>query len=210
MQDPTRDSATPGTVRGPRIVLAIIGALVIVVAFVLIGFAIFEPEGAPCATGELAANRLVEGRYEPRNETFATVREAEAFICHDVPELQADGWRLDSITAERTLPLEFLVEGEGVGVVTLGYVHDASGRSLTLDAAPFSGGASYFESQVPPQHTKEPAEVDGNAATAYRFGINPDAVTLIWTDDSLEHRAATVLAPDFELEDLMGVLETLD
>jgi hypothetical protein len=209
VQDSTRDGTKPGAISGARLVLAILGALAILVAVVLLAFAIFEPEAAPCATGELATNRLVDGRYEPRNEVFETLDEAEAFICHDVPELRAGGWTLTRIAAERTVPIEFLVEGEGVGAVTLSYEQAGSGRVLTLDAAP-NFGRSYFESQVPPQRTEEPVEVSGIAGTAYRFGINPDFVTVIWLDGSLEHRAAAQLTADFTLTDLIEVLETIE
>jgi hypothetical protein len=208
VQSPAPEERPPGTIDGARLVLAILGSLVVLVAVVLIGFALFEPEGAPCASGELATNPFVNGRYEPRTELFGSVEEAEAFICHDVPEVQAEGWALERISAERTLPLEFLVEGDGLGVVTLGYLEDASGRPLTVDAAPFFG-LSYFESQIPPDRTEEPVQVQGLSGTAYGFGINPDFVTVIWLDRTLEHRATVQLTPDFELQDLLEVLDSL-
>ena len=198
-----------GGISGARVVLAILGSLALVVGLVIIAFTVFEPEGAPCADGELATNRLVDGRYERRTEQFETVAEAEAFICHSVAELQADGWTLHSITAERTVPIEFLVEGEGIGVVSLMYVEDATQRELSLDAAPFFG-VSYFESQVPPQRTEEPVTIAGRPGTAYRFGINPDFVMVIWVDETLEHQAVTQTSGEFALGELVEVLETAE
>ena len=209
MQDSTGGGKAPGTISGARLVVLILGALAMLFGVVLLAFAVFEPESAPCASGELATNRLVDGRFETRMEEFETVEEAEAFICHGVPELHAEGWSLETISAERTVPIEFLVEGQGIGVVRLGYVEDAGGRPLTIEAAPLFG-ASYFESQVPPQRTEEAVEVDGNPGTAYGFGINPDFISVIWTDDTLEHRAAVQLTPEFALDDLMSVLGTLE
>ena len=210
MQNATRDGHTPGAVSGARLVIVILGAVAALVGVVIVAFALFEPEGAPCASGELASNpRLVDGRYEPRTESFETVEEAEAFICHDVPELHAEGWTLDHIAGERTVPIELLVEGRGIGYVSLGYLEDASGRPLTLDAAPLFG-VSYFESNIPSDAIREPIAVTGRPGTAYRFGINPFFVTVIWFDSTLEHRASVQLTPDFELEDLLEVLNTLE
>jgi hypothetical protein len=189
-------------------VIAILGSLAVLVGVVLLGFALFEPEGAPCASGDDADNPFVNGRYEPRNELFTTVQDAEAFICHSVPELGAEGWALERIAAERTVPIEFLVEGEGLGVVTLGYLEDASGRPLTIDATP-NFGQSYFASGIPPQRTEAPVTIRDLPGTAYGFGINPDFVTVIWVDDTLEHRATAQLTPDFELAKLVEVLQTL-
>jgi hypothetical protein len=194
---------------GARLVILILGGLAALVGIVLLAFVLFEPEASACASGDLATNPFVNGRYEPRNETFDSVEEAEAFICHDVPELQADGWTLERIAAERTLPLEFLVEGDGLGIVTLGYREDATGRFLTVDAAPFFG-RSYFEAQIPPQHTEEDAQVQGLPATLYGFGINPDFVTLIWLDETLEHRATAQLDAGLTREGLLQLLDTLE
>jgi hypothetical protein len=196
-------------VSGAKLVIIILGSLVALVGAVLIAFTVFEPEGAPCASGELATNRFVDGRYEPRSEVFETVEEAEAFICHGVPEIKADGWTLQRIAAERSVPIEFLVEGEGLGVVTLTYVEDATERPLTLDAAPFFG-PTYFESQIPPDRTEEQVTVSGRQGRAYGFGINPDFVTVIWVDETLEHRASAQLSPGFGVGDLIGVLETAE
>ena len=190
-------------------VIAIFGALAIVVGLIVIAFTVFEPEGAPCASGEAAQNPLVNGRYETRTELYTEVEDAEAFICHDVPELTAEGWALERIQAERSVPLEFLVEGEGLGIVTLGYLEDASGRPLTIDAAPFFG-PSYFESLIPPQHTADDVLVQGVPATVYRYGINPDQVKVIWHDDTLEHRATVMLDANFTQDDLLQVLQTLE
>ena len=126
-----------------------------------------------------------------------------------VVELHAEGWALERIEAVRTLPLEFLVEGDGLGLVTLGYLADASGAPLTIDAAPFFG-LSYFESLIPEQHTEEAVEVKGKDATVYRYGINPDQVEVLWRDETLEHRATAQLTESFTLEDLLEVLDTLD
>jgi hypothetical protein len=90
----------------------------------------------------------------------------------------------------------------------LGYLEDASGRPLTIDATP-NFGQSYFASGIPPQRTEEPVTIRGLSGTAYRFGINPDFVTVIWVDKTLEHRATLQLTPDFMLMELVEVLQTL-
>lgn len=203
------DPASATGISGARVVIAILGTLAIVAGLVLLAFTAFEPEAAPCASGDAAENAFVNGRFQPRSELFTDVEDAEAFICHDVPELTAEGWALERIAAERTVSLEFLVEGDGIGVVTLGYLEDASGRPLTIDAAPFFG-RSYFESLVPAQHTSDGVLVQGRPATVYRYGINPDQVEVIWHDDTLEHRATVMLDDTFTQDDLLEVLQTLE
>ena len=125
-----------------------------------------------------------------------------------MPELHADGWSLERIAALRSRPIEFLVEGEGLGYVTLGYLEDASGRPLTIEAAPFFG-PSYFESLIPAQHTQESVQVLGQPATVYRYGINPNQVEVLWQDKTLEHRATVELDANFTQDDLLKVLDTL-
>jgi hypothetical protein len=193
---------------GARLVLILFGSFVAVVGTILIGFAVFDPHSTPCAKGDLAENQVVDGHYVTRTETFGSVSDAEAFICHDVPELHADGWTLQTITAERSVSLDRMVDGVGVGFVTLGYVETATGRTLTIDSAPFLG-TSYFASLIPEQHTEEPVEIKGAGATAYRFGINPNQVEVLWHAKTLEHRAVTQLESDFTLTDVLGLLETL-
>jgi hypothetical protein len=194
---------------GAKVVVLLLGSIAVIVGLVLIGFTVFEPEAAPCADGDLARNPLVDGRYQARTEKFATVEEAEAFICHDVPELHAEGRMLERIEAMRTVPIEFLVEGDGIGVVTLEYESEAGGSTLTLDAAPFFG-LSYFRSLIAEQHTEEDVQVQGQDATAYRYGINPDQVEVVWVDETLEHRAIAQLDANFTLQDMLELLETLE
>jgi hypothetical protein len=208
VQTPAQDDATGGGIKGGTLVLIFLGALVAVIGFVLIGFAAFDPEAAPCASGDMATNVLAGDEYQTRTEIFNNVTDAEAFICHDVPQLHADGWALERIEALRSRPLEFLVEGDALGVVTLGYLNDASGTPLTLQAAPFFG-PSYFESQIPPEHTQESVKVKGIDATIYRYGINPNQVDVLWSDKTLEHRVTVELDDNLTQDDLLKVLDTL-
>ena len=193
---------------GARLVTLILGSLAAVIVVVLIGYTVFNPEASPCASGAMATNELANDEYVPRTEIFNNVQDAEAFICHDVPQLHADGWALERIEAYRSRPIEFLVEGEAVGFVTLGYLQDSSGTPLTIQAAPYFG-PSYFEAQIPPDHTQEPVKVNGLPATVYRYGINPNQVDVLWQDKTLEHRATVELDANLTLDDLIRLLDTL-
>ncbi len=194
---------------GAKLVIIILGSIAVLVGVVLVGFMLFDPEAAPCASGDMATNPLVGSEYETRTEIFDNVEDAEAFICHSVPQLHAEGWSLERIQAERSRPIEFLVEGDALGIVTLGYLEDASGRALTIEAAPYFG-PSYFESLIPAEHTQETVQVQGLPATAYRFGINPNQVEVLWKGTTLEHRATVELDADLTLDDLLKLLDTLD
>jgi hypothetical protein len=196
---------------GAKLVIALLGSIALVTILVIVGFMLFEPEGQPCATDQLAQNPLDNGVYGKRVETFDDVETAESFICHSVPGLHADDWHLESIRGERTVPTEFLVEGEGIGFVSLTYTQtDSSGRSITLSSAPLFTRIGYFGSLVPPDATSEPVMIKGLAGTAYRFGVNPDAVTVIWQDGTLEHQATSVTGEGFTLQGLVALLETAE
>lgn len=208
MATPAPDDKTAEGMSGAHVVLAILGALAVVVGIVLIAFTAFEPESAPCASGDMATNPLSGGVYQSRTELFTNVRDAEAFICRGVPELGASGWSLERIEATRSVPIEFLVEGDGIGYVTLGYLEEASGRALTIDSAPFFS-RPYFVTQMPEQRTEEPVRVRGIDGVAYRYGINPDQVDVQWREGTLEHRATVMLGAGMTLDDLIEVLNTL-
>jgi hypothetical protein len=53
-------------------------------------------KGAPAARPDRAAGELVA------QQEFATVAEAEAFICLDVPEVHAEGWEVSGVNALRS------------------------------------------------------------------------------------------------------------
>ena len=208
MSNQADETTSQGGFSGARLVVVLLGAVAALVGAVLIGFALFEPESAPCATGDLARNEFVDGAYVPRTESFDSVHDAEAFICHEVPELGAPEWELEEISAERRVSLERLVEGSGVGFVTLGYIETDSEQALVIESAPFFG-PSFFESQIPPQRTEETVLIGAIEGTAYHFGINPNQVEVLWHEDTLEHRAVAQLDDGFTLEGLIEVLETL-
>jgi hypothetical protein len=188
---------------GQRVVLVILAALGAVIAIVVAGFVFFEPEKQPCATGEAANNEFVNGAYVPRQETFDTVHDAEAFICHDVPELHADPWELETISAERSHALAQTVDGNGTASVTLTYRNDSLNRTLTLEASPFR-----FEGGIPSPATEEPVEFGDFTGTLIRGGINPNLATVLWLDDDLNMHATAQTDSSFTEDDLLGVLAT--
>ena len=188
---------------GRVVVLVILGALASIIAIVLAGFWLFEPGAAPCATGDIAENEFVNGAYVPREETFDNVEDAEAFICHDVPELHADGWDLEIIEAERSHALAETVDGNGTAAVTLEYRNDSLDRRLILDATPF-----FTEGGIPQPFTEKPVSFGEHDGKLIRGGINPKMATVIWVVDNLQVRAVVETDDSFTEEQLLAVLAT--
>jgi hypothetical protein len=188
---------------GRGVVLLILGAVAGITAIVVAGFLLFEPEKSPCATGAMAENELINGAYVPRQETFDDVEDAEAFICHSVPELHAEGWDLEAISAQRSHALAETVDGNGTASVTLQYENDEHDRTLTLDSTPFPS-----EGGVPQPFTQKDVTFGDHRGKLVRGGINPNMATVIWTDDGLQVRAVVLTDSSFTEEQLLEVLAT--
>jgi hypothetical protein len=188
---------------GRGVVLVILGAVAGIMTIVVAGFIFFEPEKSPCATGEMAENEFINGVYTPRQETFDNVEDAEAFICHSVPELHADGWDLEVIQAERSHALTQTVDGNGTASVTLQYQNNDLDRTLILDSTPF-----FTEGGIPQPFTEKDVTFGDHRGKLIRGGTNPNMATVIWTDDGLQVRAIVPTDDRFTEDDLLEVLAT--
>lgn len=188
---------------GRTVVLVILAAVAAVTAIVVGGFVFFEPEKQPCATGDMAENEFINGVYTPREETFDNVEDAEAFICHSVPELHAEGWDLELITAERSHALSQTIDGNGTASVTLFYEHDALDRTLILISTPL-----FTEGGIPQPFTEREVTFGDHRGKLIRGGINPNIATVIWTKDNLQTFAIVPTDDAFTEEQLLEVLAT--
>jgi hypothetical protein len=151
----------------------------------------------------MAENEFINGVYTPRQETFDNVDDAEAFICHSVPQLHADGWKLETISAERSHALAQTVDGNGTASVTLQYENDDLDRTLILDSTPF-----FTEGGIPQAFTEKDVTFGEHRGKLIRGGINPNMATVIWTDDGLQVRAVVPTDDRFTEERLLEVLAT--
>ena len=188
---------------GRGVVLVILGAVAGIMAIVVAGFIFFEPEKSPCATGEMAENEFINGVYTPRQETFDNVEDAEAFTCHRVPELHADGWDLEAISAARSHALAQTVDGNGTASVTLQYQNDHLERTLILDSTPF-----FTEGGIPQPFTQKDVTFGDHRGKLIRGGINPNMATVTWIDDGLQVRAVGPTDDAFTEDELLQVLAT--
>ena len=139
----------------------------------------------------------------PRQETFDNVEDAEAFICHDVPELHAEGWELETISAERSHELSQTVDGNGYAAITLTYQNNALGRTLVLEGTPFD-----FREGIPQPSTQKEVRFGQYQGTLIRGGINPNSALVLWTVGNLQMRATTQTDASFTEQDLLDVLAT--
>lgn len=203
-------STQPRGTSGPKVIAAIFGGIAFSFLLAGLGFLLLRPEASPCADGEIAQNRFIGPSFEIRTETFDSVSDAGGFICHKVPVLENDDWELTHISAERTVPTEFLVQGYGIGIVSQEYENAATGDALTLQSAPWSGATTYFVEMQPEHESAEPVSVRGFEATVYRFSSDPDHVYLQWVDRAMQHQAVAELTPSLTLESLVALMDDFE
>jgi hypothetical protein len=112
-----------------------------------------------CASGELAQNPLdPSGREQPRHQDFDNVRDAETFLCLDLPELgPAAGWRVHNVNVIRSHGLH---SGQTAQqrYASLEYVNEALATFIGL--VPYQPGVIDFLGLEPPCDPPGPPSVD--------------------------------------------------
>jgi hypothetical protein len=159
--------------------------------------------GLACVDGELAENPVVRGSVQERLEQFATIKEAEAFLCHALAyPRETPGWQLWRIRAERSHPLAQTLQGIGDAYVILDYVGRNSDYYILarIAALPFTD-----TTRGPRDEGLLVQGVEG----FLRHGGREGNVVANWQKDGLYFRLTTQLHDDFTLEDFQAVLESV-
>lgn len=183
------------------ILVTFAGVLAIAI-FAVVAFLLTDTPNLRCVEGELQNNTLAaDGSFQPRVESFATLDEAEAFICRALPyPRQTHGLDLTGVVVTRATNLGTLIEGEGSAIVAMAYAPDAGAPPrLTL--------AVTFPAQSAPEATGgERLTVQGQRGTLAR---GPDDVYVTWDKNDFRFVAQAKLDSGFSLEDVLAILESV-
>jgi hypothetical protein len=165
-----------------------------------------RPEATPelaCVEGELAENPVERGRVQERLEEFATIEEAEAFICHRIayPRNTA-GMTLQRIRAKRSNSLAQTLEGSGDAYIILDYAGSNPDYYILARIAslPFT------------DITRGPRDEDlfvQRVEGFLRHGGREGNVVANWQKDGLYFGMTTQLHDDFTLGNFLEVLESV-
>jgi hypothetical protein len=151
-------------------------------------------DGGASAAGadQLAADR-----------SFETVDEAEAFICHHIAyPRNPDGWLYEDISAVRRAPTHEIAQGRGFASVTLNYTLGRTNPAdLRIEVSPFAIDPVTFG-------VVDQVKVMDSRADLIR-GKDPDHVILQWRSSGYSFYTAR-LTPDFSLQDLLSILNSIE
>ena len=188
---------------GAKLVLAMLGATLAIALVAVAAFLLTDEAAVRCAEGDLQDNEVgVAGRFLPRTETFATIAEAEAFVCRRFPHPREPGpFVLSSVEVERTTNLGELIEGNGRAIIRLAYTRDASSDlAATYEVA--------FPSLGEPEYGTAFEEV---TVAGHEAGLEYTAkgTAVFWTADGFDYFAELIQEDSTDLEPLFTLLESV-
>ena len=164
-----------------------------------------------CVTGRAAQNPTVADQRDPSrrltlptNQTFATVEEAEAFICLRVPQPRDTGdWSLVSVRAERSHSLAQFLNGTGYRALDIFYRNDALHLAFDLHVTP---SRTEIEGSGPPRPFAI-GDIQGKLYSRPSDAMGPGVFTLTWTQAGFSFMAmGTGAVP---VEAILPVLESI-
>jgi hypothetical protein len=152
--------------------------------------------GDPIAPAEDAA-------FVPTSQSFDTVEEAEAFICHQVAYPHSTpGWTYELISASRSGPAAYVGRGIGFASITLDYMQPNNpAADMRVEISPY---------QIAPvtYGIVDQVELMGSQANLIQ-GNQPDYYILQWEAKGFSFYVETHLTDDFRLPDLYDVLNSI-
>jgi hypothetical protein len=191
---------------GSRLVIAIFAGVAMIAAVAVGGFLLSGGRGdrLECVRGEETVNpKSPEGLTLPLTRGFATIAEAEAFICHRVAyPRDLNGWRLQGVNAMRSHNLGEIIEGKGFASVSIAYTDDRPGTSLRFEVSPFS-------LVLPESSQQRQIRVRGQPAVLQRGGPGAEFADVTWHRDGLDILATAILGDGFSERDFLTVLESV-
>lgn len=188
---------------GAKVVLALLGATLAIALIAVAGFLLTDEESVRCVEGQLQDNEVgADGQFIPRTETFATVEEAEAFVCKRVPHPRdTDDLTLTDVEVTRTTNLGQLIEGTGRATVTFLYAPSAEAEPVfSLDVTFPSRGVPDVEAPV------EEITVAGQEAALVR----PERGAFVyWSADGFDYASGSTLEGPLTLEEMLAILDSV-
>lgn len=188
---------------GAKIVLAMLGGTLAVAFIAVAAFLLTDEPRLLCVQGELQDNQIgSDGRFVPRTETFATVGEAESFVCRPIPHPRdTAGLVLNDVEVVRTTNLGKLIEGTGRAIVTFSYSPDGTAKpAVSLEVSFPSLGDPELEGSL------EPVTVAGQNASLVRTA---GAVFVYWTTTQIDFAGSTEKDDAASLDQLLNLLDSV-
>jgi hypothetical protein len=186
---------------GAKVVIAMFAATGAIAAFVVVAFLLTNAQAVRCVEGEMQDNAVrPDGTVLPRVETFSTLEEAESFICRRIPHPRDTGnLTLREVRVARELSLGKTIEGEGGADIEIDYAADGSAAGALAFAVVFP--------PIPlPEGAGELISVRGEDAILASVRT---AATVQWNKGDFTFSAGAEFSPDFSLEDLLAILESV-
>jgi hypothetical protein len=189
-------------VSGAKVVLAMLGGTLAIALVAVAAFLLTDEGNLRCVEGELQDNAVrSDGTFEPRRETFATLEEAEAFVCKRVPHPRELGvLTLREVEVVRSTNLGSLIEGEGSATVSFVY-ESPGGPSPDLGV-----GVSFPPQGVP--RVDAPSEMRTIAGHDALLITREGSTFVYWSTADFDF-AAAIVDPSLSLDDLLAVLESV-
>ena len=188
---------------GAKLVLAMLGSTLAVALIAVAAFLLTDEPRLRCVEGELQDNQIgSDGRFVPRTETFATVGEAESFVCRPIPHPRdTAGLALNDVEVVRTTNLGKLIEGTGRAIVTIRYSQATStDPSFSLEVS--------FPSLDDPElgGSPEPVTVAGQDASLVRTA---GAIFVYWTATQIDFAGSSEMDDAASLDQLLTLLDSV-
>jgi hypothetical protein len=159
-----------------------------------------------CVQGELAENPMERNLVRERQEEFATIAEAEAFLCHHLAyPRELPGWELKHIRAQRSQALADTLQGFGEAYVIVDYADPERPWRYII----FRHAVLPFNDQLIRRAADESIVVQGQEGFLRRGGTAGEVVVASWDRDGMQFRVTTVLDAEFRLPDFQAVLESV-
>jgi hypothetical protein len=191
---------------GAKVIVLLLGAVGAVALFAVVAFLLTDEPGVRCVEGELQDNRVApDGTIYPRIESFASLAEAEAFVCRRLPRpRRLDGLELTVVRVARERNLGDTIEGEGGVFMEYEYALAAEPAALRL-------GVNFPPPGALPEGSGEALSVqgkDGRIAESHRQD-GADTAFVVWIKDGFYFNAHALYSPDFDRDALLRVLESV-
>lgn len=135
---------------------------------------------------------------------FDSVDEAEAFICHEIAyPRDPQGWVYEDISAVRRASPRWIARGYGFASITLNYtLGRANPADLRIEVSPFE--------IAPVTYGIVDRILIRDAHADLIYGKEPGHVILQWRNDGYSFYTEAKLTPEFTLDDLMAVLNSIE
>jgi hypothetical protein len=191
---------------GAKVIVLLLGAVGAVALFAVVAFLLTDERGVRCVEGELQDNVIApDGTIYPRIESFATLAEAEAFVCRRLPRpRRLDGLELSLVRVARERNLGDTIEGEGG--VFMEYEYGLAAEPATLRL-----GVNFPPPNTLPEGSGEALSVRGEegriAEGSLQDGV--DTAFVVWIKDGFYFNAHARYSPDFDREALLRILESV-